>query len=126
MGAGFAAPDAPGRTMLAPGMIEIPATVDQIAHASIEAEATAMFTGAAGVSTQPAAFYHNGALQLDALDRGIAHVALADRNAAGCAVLERAAAPAAAFDALYDKAALGFRMHAEEHARATEQPMMTC
>ncbi len=82
------------------------------------------FAGAAGILPQPAAFYHHRAFDLDALDRAVAHVALAHRDGGGLAVLGRPAAPAAAFDALHHEAALGLGMHAEEHHRAAEQAMM--
>ena len=66
--------------------------------------------------------HHHRALQLDALDRAVAHVALADRDGAGLAVLERPAAPAAALDALHDEArAWSSGCDAEEHDRAAEQ-----
>ena len=73
---------------------------------------------------QRAALDHHRAFQLDALDRAVAHVALADRDRAGLAVLERPAAPAAALDALHHEAALGLGMGAEEHHGAAEQRVM--
>src|SRR5207245_709104 len=75
----------------------------------------AIFAGATGVPPQRAALDQDRALELDAFDRAVAHVALAHRHGRRLAILERPAAPAAAFDALYHEAALGLGMHAEEH-----------
>src|SRR5207248_1597379 len=69
-------------------------------------------------------FHQHRAFELDALDRAVAHVALADRDGGGLAVLCRPSAPAAAFDALYDEAALGLRVHAKEYDRAAEEAMV--
>src|SRR5262245_4826353 len=112
--AGLAAPQSPGRTVAPARLLEIPAPVDQIAHMHVDAEPAAIFAGAAGVAPQRTAFHQHRALELDALDRAVAHIALAYRDRRGLAVLERPAAPAATFDALHHEAAFGFGMHAEE------------
>src|SRR5439155_14873827 len=64
------------------------------------------------------------AFELDALDRAVAHVALADRDGGGLAVFARPSAPSPAFDALHDEAALGLRMHAKEYDRAAEEAVV--
>src|SRR5882672_6611088 len=121
--AGHAAPQAPGRALQAPRLLEVPAPLDQVAHAHVDAEPATVLPRAAGIPAQRAAFHQHRAFELDALDRAVAHVALADRDGGGLAVLAGTAAPAAAFDALDHEAALGLRVHAEKHHRAAEQPM---
>src|SRR5579862_2332959 len=122
--AGFAVPKAPRRTLLASRVIEIPAALDQIAPAGLDAEAAAMLAGTAGIDAQRPAFHHHRAFQLDAFDRGIAHVALANRNRAGLAVFRRSPAPTAALDALDDETAFCLRMDAEKDHGAAEKPVM--
>src|SRR6516165_1624836 len=121
---GLAAPQTPGRAAAAAHQFEIPFALDQIAHAHIDAEAAAIFAGAAGIRAQRAALHQHRAFELNAFDRAVAHVPLADRDRAGLAVLERAAAPAAALDALHHETAFGLRFDAEEYDRAAEQRMV--
>src|SRR5207245_788249 len=122
--AGLAAPQSPGRAVAPARLLEIPAPVDQIAHMHVDAEPAAIFAGAAGIAPQRAALDQDRALELDAFDRAVAHVSLAHRHGRRLAILERPAAPSAAFDALYHEAALGLGMHAEEHDGAAEEPMV--
>src|SRR4029079_7311211 len=103
---------------------EIPFALDEVLHLHVDAEPAAEFSRAAGIGPQRAALHHHRAFQLDAFDRAVAHVTLADRDRAGLAVLERPAAPAAALDALHHEAALGLGVGAEEHHRAAEQRMV--
>src|SRR5262249_28463820 len=99
--AGLAAPQSPGRTVAPARLLEIPAPVDRVRAVHVEAEPAAIFAGAAGIAPQRTALDQDRALELDAFDRAVAHVALAHRHGRGLAVLERPAAPAAAFDALH-------------------------
>src|SRR5262249_22159456 len=110
-----AVPHPPGRTLGAPRLLEIPLALDQVAHAHVEPEPAAQLAGAAGVRPQPAAPHQHRALELDALDRAVAYVALAHRDGGRDAVLERAPAPAAAFQALHDEAPPGLGVLPEEH-----------
>src|SRR5215470_7952963 len=121
----LAAPQSPGRTVAPARLFEVPAPLDQVAYMHVDAESAAILAGAAGVAPQRAAFDQHRALELDALDRAVAHVALADRHGRGLAILERSATPAAAFDALHHEAALSLWVHAEEYDRAAEEPMVT-
>src|SRR5262249_31004171 len=105
--AGPAAPQAPGRALAPPHQLEIPFALDQVAHPHVDAEAAAMLAGAAGIGAQRAAFDQHRALELDPFDRAVAHVALAHRDGAGFAVLERPPAPAAALDALHHEPPVG-------------------
>src|SRR5712691_1803240 len=123
--AGRAVPEAPWRTFAALRLLEIPLALDQIAHAHVDAEPAAELAGAAGILPQLPAFDHHRAFKLDAFDRAVAHVALADRDRAGRPVLERPAAPAAALDALHHEAPPGRGMGPEEYHRAAEQAVMT-
>src|SRR4051794_38316830 len=107
--AGRAARDPPGRALAAPGSLEIPFALNQVAHFHVEAESAPIPPGATGILPQRPAFDQHRTLELDPLDRAVAHVALAYRDGRGLAVLERPAAPPAAFDTLHDKAALGLR-----------------
>ena len=122
--AGRAAPQAPRRAIQPPGLLEIPAALDQVAHLHVEPEPAAMPAGAAGILAQAAALDQHRAFELDAFDRAVAHVALAHRHGGRLAVLGRPAAPAAAFDALDDETALALGMHAEEHHGAAEEAVM--
>src|SRR5712672_2889442 len=122
--AGLAAPQAPGRAILPPCVLEIPFALDQVAHPHVDAEPAAEFSGAAGTRPQAPPLDQHRAFELDALDRAVAHVALAHRHGRGLAILGRSAAPAAAFQALHHEALIGFRMHAEKHDRAAEQPVV--
>src|SRR5262245_53595318 len=90
----LAAPQSPGRTVAPARLVEIPEPTDHVAHVHVDAEPAAIFAGAAGIAPQRAALDQNRALELDAFDRAIAHVALTDRYGRGLAVLERPAAPA--------------------------------
>src|SRR3984957_14141284 len=120
----LAAMDAPGRRTLAALAAEVPAALDQVAHAQIDAEAAAELSGAARIPAQHALLDQHRRLQFDALERAVAHVALADRDRARFAILMRPSAPAAAFEALHDTALAGLRIDPEEHHRAAEQPVM--
>src|SRR5580692_936576 len=120
----LAAPQSPWRTIDAAWPVKIPAPLGQITHAEIDAEASAKFSGAAGVAPQRSFLNQYGVLQLDGFDGSVAHVALADGDRSGLAILERAPAPAAAFKTLHDKALSGFWLYAAEHDRATQEPMM--
>src|SRR5262249_41731952 len=98
--AGFAAPQAPGRAFLPAGraflpggVLKIPFSLDQIAHAHVDAEAAAEFSGAARIWAQCAALDQHRAFELDPFDRAVAHVALAHRYGRGFAVFRRAATP---------------------------------
>src|SRR5215467_14348537 len=109
-----AAPQAPRRTIHPLRLLEVPVPLDQILDLHVDAEPAAVLASAAGILAQRAAFDHDRAFELDAFDRAVAHVTLADRDSGGFAVLARAPAPAAAFDALHHEAALGLGMQAEE------------
>src|SRR5690242_4084224 len=76
----LAAPEPPGAAFLPPGMLEVPLALDQVAHLHVDAEAAAEFAGAAGVRAQAPRLDQHRAFQFDALDRAVAHVALADRD----------------------------------------------
>src|SRR5438105_3615521 len=91
---------------------------------AILAEAAAKSSRAARILAQPAALHQHRAFELDALDRAVAHVALADRNGGGFAVLRRPSAPAAAFEALHHETPPGLRMHPEKDHGAAEQAVM--
>src|SRR5262249_56711944 len=88
------------------------------------AEPTGILAGAARMAAQRAALDQHRAFELDALDRAVAHVALAHRNRGWLAVLGGPSAPAAALDALHHEAALGLGMDAEEHDRPAQEPMV--
>src|SRR5438876_7949064 len=47
--AGQAAPEAPRRTLQAPRLLKIPAPLDQVAHAHVDAEPATVLAGAAGI-----------------------------------------------------------------------------
>src|SRR5262249_35107091 len=68
----------------------------QCAVGEINAEPAAVLAGAAGIGAQREAFDQERILNLLQLDRGAAHVALADRNRSGLAVLVRPPTPPAA------------------------------
>src|SRR5262249_20042468 len=74
---GRAAPHAPGRALGSPGLLEVPPSLDQVAHAHIEPEPPAIFAAPARILTQSPAFHQHRAFELDPLDRAVAHVALA-------------------------------------------------
>src|SRR4029077_21290785 len=89
----LAAPQAPGRAFLPPRVLEIPLALDQVAHPHVDAEPAAEFTGAARAGAQAPALDQHRAFQFDALDRAVAHVALAHRHGRRLAVLGRPPAP---------------------------------
>src|SRR6516165_477976 len=93
------APQAPRRALAPAHMLEIPFSLDQVAHVHVDAQPAAIFSGTAGIRAQRAGLDQDRAFELDAFDRTVAHVALAHRHRSGFAVFERAATPAAAFDA---------------------------
>src|SRR5262249_23090632 len=90
--AGLAAPEGPGGEALAIGLAEIPAALDEIAHLELDAETAAIFAGAARILAEAALLDHHRAFQFDRLNGAVAHIALADRDRAGFAVLMRPAA----------------------------------
>src|SRR5262249_21360029 len=102
--ASLAAPQPPRRAVAASFVLDMPPAYDQLAEVHGDAGPAAVFAGAAGIAAQRAALHQHRAFELDALDRAVAHVALADRDGRGLAILERPAAPAAAFDALHHEA----------------------
>src|SRR5712691_4242390 len=112
--AGPAAPQAPRRTSPAVRPLEVPLSVDEVAHVHIDAETSPELAGAGGVAAQRARFHEHRAFQLDALDRAVAHVPLAYRYGRRFAVLEGPAAPAAAFYALHDETPFRLRVNTEE------------
>src|SRR6185437_14855133 len=101
-GTGIAVPQAPGRHGAAALVARGPAPGLEIAHGGALAEAAAELAGAARAFAQRALLDHERRFQLDGLDRRIAHVALADRDGGGFAVLIGAGTPAAALDRLED------------------------
>src|SRR5579883_27900 len=120
----LAAPQAPGRTVLTPRVLEIPLALDQVAHPHVDAESAAKFARAAGITPQPAALHQHRTLELDPFDRAVAHVALAHRDRRRLAVLRWPPAPAAAFEALHHEAPVGLRVDAEEHHCAAEEAVV--
>ena len=122
--AGLAAPQTPWRAIDAARTMQIPSALDQIAHAEIDAEAAAKFARASGIGTQRSLFDQNGTLEFKALDRAIADVALTNRNGGRFAVLERPAAPSAAFQALHHESLARPGIHPEENDGAAEKSMV--
>src|SRR5262249_10957805 len=96
----LAAPQPPGQAVAPPRLPEVPTPFARVAPGQGEPEPAAMLAGAAGILAQRAALDQHRALELDALDRAVAHVALAHRHGGGLAVLVRPSAPAATLDAL--------------------------
>src|SRR5207302_3947032 len=122
--AGPAAPQTPRGAPAAVGALEVPFPVDEVAQLEVDAQAAAELARARRIAAQRARLHQYRALHLDALDRAVAHVALADGDRGRFAVLEGTAAPAAAFDALHHEAAPGLRVNAEEHHRPPEEAVM--
>src|SRR5262249_56139037 len=116
---------APGRALASTHQLEIPFAFDQVAHPHVDAQSAAISSRAAGIGAQPAALDQHRALELDPFDRAVAHVALANGNGAGLAVLERPPAPAAAFDTLHHEPTLGGGMYAEEDHAAPHNPLLS-
>src|SRR5262245_26786140 len=98
-------------------MLEIPPALDQIAHLNVESQPAPVFARTARVLPQTAAFNDHRAFELDALDRPVAHVALADRDCRRDSVFRRPSTPAATFDALDNEPPVGLGMHAKKHHR---------
>src|SRR5262249_18494548 len=70
---------APGWTLGAARIVEVPTAFDEIAYLHVESKATAEFSSASRVGAQFALFDQHRTLELNRLDRTIAHVALAHR-----------------------------------------------
>src|SRR6185312_11188346 len=113
-----AAPQAPGRAALAVGGLEIPAPLDKAPRAHLEPDTAAEFARPARIRAEAALLDEDRNFQLHRFDRSVAHIALADRNAGGFAILGGTSAPARALDALGDEAPLGLGIDAEENDRA--------
>src|SRR5437879_10314172 len=124
MFARLASPQAPRRAFLAARLLEVPLPFHQIAYTHVDAEPTAVFSGAAGIGAQCTTLDQNRALEFDAFDRAIAHVALTHRDRARLAVFVRTPAPAAALQALHDERAVRFRMLTEKDNGSDEAAVM--
>ena len=91
----LAATQAPGR-ILGAVAIHVRNALLQCAVGEIDAEPAAVLAGAPGIGAQREALDQERILNLLQLDRGAAHVALADRDRSGFAILVRPPTPPAA------------------------------
>src|SRR5215472_15590288 len=69
----------------------------------------------AGIRAQLATVDQDWPAQFHFFDRGVAYIALADRNTGGFAIARGPAAPSSSFDALGDEGPLGTRVVAKEN-----------